>query len=109
MKLKDIINCLESKFPRTAAESWDNVGLMVGSRGSEIKKIQISLDATMKVVDNAVEQGADLIITHHPLIFSPVKNINSDTLLGRKLLKLIENKIAVYSLHTNLDLSLIHI
>lgn len=105
MKLKDIINCLESKFPRTAAESWDNVGLMVGSRGSEIKKIQISLDATMKVVDNAVEQRADLIITHHPLIFSPVKNINSDTLLGRKLLKLIENKIAVYSLHTNLDSS----
>lgn len=106
MKLSRIIGCLESRFPKSLAESWDNVGLMVGKRENEIKKIQISLDATMKAVDNAVENGADLIITHHPLIFSPLKNVNSDSLTGRKILKLIENKISVYSLHTNLDSSL---
>ncbi len=103
MRLSEIINCLENRFPKYNAESWDNVGFMIGNKEREIQKIQISLDVTMKVIDNAVEKGVDLIISHHPFIFSPVKDINSDSLMGRKILKLIENKIAVYSLHTNLD------
>lgn len=103
MKLSEIISRLEEKFPRQNAESWDNVGLLVGNREREIKKIQISLDVTMKVIENAVENNVDLIISHHPFIFSPVKEINNDSVTGRKILKLIENKIAVYSLHTNLD------
>ena len=103
MTLSEIISRLESKFPKYNAESWDNVGLMVGSRENEIKKIQISLDVTMKTIDNAIKNGVDLIISHHPFIFSPLKDINSDSLMGRKIIKLIENKIAVYSLHTNLD------
>lgn len=106
MRLSEIINRLENKFPKYNAESWDNVGLMVGNRESEIKKIQISLDVTMKAIDNAIENGVDLIISHHPFIFSPLKDINSDSLMGRKILKLIENKISVYSLHTNLDSSI---
>ena len=103
MKLSEIINKLEEKFPRQNAESWDNVGLLIGNRENEIKKIQISLDVTMRVIENAVENNVDLIISHHPFIFSPVKDINNDSVIGRKILKLIENKIAVYSLHTNLD------
>lgn len=103
MRLSEIISRLENRFPKQNMESWDNVGLMVGNKEREIKKIQISLDVTMKVIDNAVENGVDLIISHHPFIFSPIKDINSDSLMGRKILKLIENKIAVYSLHTNLD------
>lgn len=106
MRLSEIISRLENKFPKSNAESWDNVGLMVGNKEREIKKIQISLDVTMKVIDNAVENGVDLIISHHPFIFSPLKEINTDSLMGRKLMKVIENKIAVYSLHTNLDSTL---
>lgn len=103
MKLSEIISRLEEKFPRQNAESWDNVGLLIGNRENEIKKIQISLDVTMRVIENAVENNVDLIISHHPFIFSPIKDINNDSVIGRKILKLIENKIAVYSLHTNLD------
>ena len=103
MKLSEIISRLEEKFPRQNAESWDNVGLLIGNRENEIKKIQISLDVTMRVIENAVENNVDLIISHHPFIFSPIKDINNDSIIGRKILKLIENKIAVYSLHTNLD------
>lgn len=105
MKLSEIINRLEEKFPKSNAESWDNVGLIIGDRNKEIKKIQISLDITLKAIEKAIDTGADLIISHHPFIFSPIKNINGDSLLGRKILKLIENKIVVYTLHTNLDSS----
>ena len=105
MKLSEIINPLEKVFPKSNMEEWDNVGLMIGDRDMEIKKIQISLDVTMNVIDNAIKNNVDLIISHHPFIFNPIKNINTDSLLGRKILKLIENKIAVYSLHTNLDSS----
>ena len=105
MKLSEIISKLEKKFPKQNAESWDNVGLLVGRKENEIKKIQISLDVTMKVIDEAVKNKVDLIISHHPIIFSSIKEINSDSLIGKKILKLIENNISVYSLHTNLDSS----
>lgn len=103
MKLSKIIKELERTFPKDAAESWDNVGLLVGEKNQDVKNIQISLDATESVIDRAVENGVDLIITHHPLIFSPVKMINDSTLLGKKIIKLIKNGVALYSMHTNLD------
>ena len=78
MKLSEIISKLEKKFPKQNAESWDNVGLLVGRKENEIKKIQISLDVTMKVIDEAVKNKVDLIISHHPIIFSSIKEINSD-------------------------------
>lgn len=106
MKLSKIIDILEDKFPLKNSENWDNVGLILGDRSKEIKKIQISLDVTEKVVEKAVEDSVDLIISHHPLIFREIKKINSDFLLGRKILKLISNNVAVYSMHTNLDASL---
>ena len=103
MILNEIIKVLEKKFPVTNKEEWDNVGLMIGRRQNEIKKIQLSLDVTMETIDNAIKNGVDLIISHHPMIFSGVKKINSDTIIGEKIIKAIENNIAVYSLHTNLD------
>ena len=84
MKLSEIISRLEEKFPRQNAESWDNVGLLIGNRESEIKNIQISLDVTVKAVEKAVENKVDLIISHHPFIFSPLKEINNDTVIGIK-------------------------
>lgn len=105
MMARHIINRLEELYPPKNAESWDNVGLTVGDRKKEIKKIQISLDATEKAIDYAIENGVDMIITHHPMIFKGVKNIDYSTVMGRKIIKLIQNDILVYGLHTNLDAS----
>lgn len=103
MILNEIIKVLEKKFPTTNSEDWDNVGLLIGKRNNEIKKIQISLDVTNKVLENAIKNNVDLIISHHPMIFSEIKRINSDTILGNKIIKAIENNISIYTLHTNLD------
>ncbi|MFA6708256.1 MAG: Nif3-like dinuclear metal center hexameric protein [Fusobacterium sp.] len=105
MKLSNIIKILENKFPLNNAEEWDNVGLIIGNRKQEIKKVQISLDITDKVIENAINSKVNLIISHHPFIFSPKKKINTDFSVGRKTLKLISNGISVYTLHTNLDSS----
>lgn len=103
MKLNKIINFLEEKFPIFLAEDWDNVGLLVGKRDSKITGVLLSLDVTDSVIDRAVEAGANLIITHHPIIFTPLKKVTNDTLVGQKIIRLIENGISVYSMHTNLD------
>ncbi|MFK4786019.1 Nif3-like dinuclear metal center hexameric protein [Fusobacterium sp. MFO224] len=106
MKLSKIIKLLEEKFPLKNAEEWDNVGLLVGDRKQEIKRVQMSLDITDEVIEKAIGEKVDLIISHHPFIFRANKKINSDSLVGRKILKLISNNISVYTLHTNLDASL---
>ena len=103
MKLYEIINKLEESFPINLEEKWDNSGLLIGDRNSEISAIQISLDITDSVIDKAIENGCELIITHHPIIFESIKKINDSTILGKKILKLIKNGINVYSAHTNLD------
>ena len=91
MKAKKIIDFLEEKYPKSNAEEWDNVGLLVGNINKDIKKIQLSIDATEKAIEYAVENGINMIITHHPLIFKPLKSIVISELLGRKIIKLIEN------------------
>lgn len=103
MITKDIIKELEKSFPRELAEEWDNVGLLVGNNKREVKKIQLSLDATEEVIDNAIKNEVDMLITHHPMIFKGIKKIDYSEVLGRKIIKLIENKINLYTLHTNLD------
>ena len=105
IRVADIIRKLEKKFPKSNAESWDNVGLLVGSATDEVRKVQISLDATEEVIDRAIENNVDMIITHHPMIFSPLKVVTDGSLVGRKVLKLIKNNITLYSMHTNLDAS----
>lgn len=105
LKVKDIIGNLEKKYPKANAESWDNVGLIVGKLNQEVRKVQLSLDATDKAIENAIKNNADLIITHHPMIFKPVKTITTMDNLGRKIIKLIENNKSLYAMHTNLDSS----
>lgn len=103
LKVNDLINIMEKYAPVKFMESYDNVGLMVGDRECEVTKILIALDCTLKVIDEAIAKGCNLIITHHPLLFRKPKNITTDTLHGKKLIKLINNNINVYSSHTNLD------
>ena len=105
MKLRNLINKIESKYPTNLAYSWDNVGLLVGEYEQEVKKILVTLEANEKVVDEAIEKGVDLIITHHPFIFSKINRVNSGDLKGRLILKLIKNDISLYSMHTNFDIA----
>ncbi|MGL4732892.1 MAG: Nif3-like dinuclear metal center hexameric protein [Fusobacteriaceae bacterium] len=105
MILEKIISEIERCYPRKNAEKWDNVGLLIGDRKREIKKIILALDADMETIDYAIEEKADLLITHHPFIFNPIKDINTDTLLGEKIIKSIKKDLAIYSIHTNIDSS----
>lgn len=103
MKICEIVGIMEKIAPAELKEDYDNVGLMVGSSSAEVKKILIALDATLEVIDEAIEAGAELIITHHPLLFRKPSTITDDTLLGRKIMTLIKNNINLYSSHTNFD------
>lgn len=105
MKCSDLINELENFAPMYLAESWDNPGLIVGDTESDIKKILVALDATNEVIDEAITIGADIIITHHPMIFSSVKKITNQTPMGIRIRKLIKNDIAHFAMHTNLDIA----
>lgn len=103
MKINDIINIIETKFPLELAYEWDNVGLLVGDRNREVTTVVTCLDVTEDTIEFAKNAGAELIISHHPVIFSPVNRINGDTKNGKLLMDVIENKIAIYSAHTNCD------
>lgn len=106
MKLYEIIERLEKEFPPEGAYEWDNVGLLVGDKNGDIKKAVTALDVTEKAVDAAIEFGAELIVSHHPVIFSGINKITKDTALGRTLIKAIENKISIYAAHTNCDVAI---
>lgn len=103
VKCSEVIELLEKYAPPFMAEEWDNVGLMVGRSEKEVGTVLVALDINDGVIDEAIEKGADLIVTHHPFIFRGIKNVNDMTPLGRRIIRLIRNDIAVYSAHTNLD------
>lgn len=105
MKLGTIIQYLETKYPKTLAEDWDNVGLQVGSLSQDVSTVLISLDVTKEVVTEAIENHVDCIISHHPLIFKPLKNILFDTEVGYVLSTLMKHNISLYVMHTNYDIS----
>lgn len=106
MILKDLIKNIENKYPLDLAYSWDNVGLIVGDLDKKINKIMVSLEANENVIDEAINKNVDIIITHHPFIFSKMNKITTSDLKGKLLYKLIRNDIAVYSMHTNFDVSI---
>lgn len=105
MKLKSLIKRIESKYPLNLAYDWDNVGLLVGDFNNEIKKILVALEANESVINEAIENNIDLIVTHHPFIFSKINKINTGDLKGRLIHKLIKHDIALYSMHTNFDIA----
>lgn len=103
MRCSEVMNILETMSPVMFAENWDNVGLLVGREDKTVHKVMIALDATDDVVEQAVLQGVDLLLTHHPLLFSSIKKITEADFIGRRLLKLIRNDICYYAMHTNFD------
>ena len=99
MKVKDVFDFLESLYPPGTACDFDNVGLLVGNRESEVKSAVVSLDCDINTVNFAKEKGAGLIITHHPVIFEPLKSVTESSIV----FTLIKSGISVISMHTNLD------
>lgn len=103
MKCNEVITCLEKIAPRCFAEKWDNVGLLAGREDKEINKILLALDPTSEVVEEAAAWGADLLITHHPLIFSGIKSVTTSDFIGKRVFNLIFQDVCYYAMHTNFD------
>ena len=103
LKVRDIDNIMKCFAPPILKENYDNVGLMVGDKEAIVTKILIALDCTMDVILEAKEKGCNFILNHHPLLFVKPKTVTTDTLVGKKIIKLIKNDINVYASHTNLD------
>jgi len=101
--LKDVIHFLESFAPLSLQESYDNAGLITGDVNTEITTVLITLDVTEKVVEEAIQKKAELIVAHHPIIFSGIKKITGKSYVERTLIKAIKNDIAIYAAYTNLD------
>lgn len=102
--VKDVFAVLNNAAPVTRKMDFDNVGILVGDPNRVVTRVLVSLDITDEVVCEAIEQGAELIVSHHPLFFS-LKAVRSDDLIGRTVLTLAENRIAAICMHTNLDIS----
>lgn len=105
VKCQVVMDAIEKLAPRRLAESWDNVGLLLGSPAQTIHKVLLTLDVTEEVVEKAVQDGIDLIIAHHPLIFKSIHAIRTDLPQGKILSALLKSNIAVYAAHTNLDIT----
>ncbi|MBO5146370.1 MAG: Nif3-like dinuclear metal center hexameric protein [Lachnospiraceae bacterium] len=103
MKCYEVIEKLESLSPAAFAEEWDNIGLLAGRRGKEVETIYIALDASDDVIEDAVRLGADMLLTHHPLIFKKLDRIDTDDFIGKRVYELIRNDISYYAMHTNFD------
>ncbi len=103
VRIKDILESLNIEAPFNLAESWDNIGLLVGNPQQEVTSVLVGLDPTNRLVDEAIAQGANTIITHHPVIFKPLTAINTAEPAGRLLEKVLANHIAVIGCHTNFD------
>ena len=103
MKLKKIAEIIERAFPLSTAYEWDNCGILLGDGEREISRALISLDVNNAVLAEAISVNADLILSHHPILFDGMKKITADNAEGRLISGLLENKIAVYAAHTNCD------
>ena len=103
MKMEKIIDRLAERYPSIYAMNWDNPGLQVGKSSHTVKKVMIARDATDHVIQECISWEADLLVTHHPLLLSGIRNITDGNFQGRKILAMVENGIAHYAIHTNYD------
>lgn len=101
--ISSIIEFLEDFAPRQLAENWDNIGLLVGDAAREVTKVMTCLTLTPDVAEEAMTAGAELVVSHHPVLFRPIQRLTADQSEGGMLLELIEHRIAVYSPHTAFD------
>jgi len=105
VKVGEITNIIEDLAPIGYAYKWDNVGLQVGSKKDSVKSILTTLEITDAILNEAIENDVNMIITHHPMIFSPLKKIIKEDLKGKLIYKAIQNNISIYATHTNIDIA----
>jgi len=103
MKVKDITNCLEAFSPLKHAEDFDNVGLLVGDYQMDVSGVLVALDALEEVIDEAIENKCNLVVSFHPIIFKGLRKINGNSYVERVVVKAIHHNIAIYAIHTALD------
>lgn len=103
MLCKDVMETIERRYPCSCAMDWDNVGLLVGRKDKEVNRIYVALDAKDEVIKAAANAHADMLVTHHPMIFSGMRRITEDDFTGRRVIRLIQEDIACYAMHTNYD------
>lgn len=103
MKIKDIISAIETKAKLSLQEDYDNSGLIYGHPADDIQKVLISVDCTEEVIDEAIKENCNMVVSHHPLIFGGLKKITGKNFVERTLIKAIKNNIAIYAAHTSLD------
>jgi len=103
MKIKDIITVIESRAPLSFQEDYDNSGLIIGDSEQPVEKALICFDVTMPVIQEAIDKKCQLIISHHPLIFNPLKRLQNRTYIEKVIIAAIKNDLAIYAAHTNID------
>ena len=103
LRVQDVCSYLEEKAPLALQESYDNAGLLVGDPTQRVSGVLVSLDCLESVVDEAIEKGCNLIVSHHPIVFKGLKRLTGANYVERTVLKAIKNSIALYAIHTNLD------
>lgn len=103
MQVHEITSFLEGLAPLSYQEDYDNAGLIVGSSNMEVSKALLCLDSTPEVIEEAISEGANLVIAHHPILFSGLKRLNGNTYVERAIISAVKNDIAIYAVHTNLD------
>lgn len=103
MKIKEITSYLEDIAPISLQESYDNSGLIVGNPNTEVTGVLTTLDATESIIDEAIKKDCNLIVAHHPILFFGLKRLNGNSYVERTIIKAIQNNIAIYAIHTNLD------
>lgn len=102
-KVSEIVGCITDMAPLEWQESWDNAGLQLGDANMLVDKALVAVDVTEAVIDEAIEKGFHLVISHHPLIFKPLKHLRPENTIERIVIKAIKNDVAIACMHTNLD------
>lgn len=103
MKIREVLDYLDRKVPLNQQDSWDNSGLQVGDINQELRGVLVAIDITELVIDEAIKEGCNLIVTHHPLLFHATKQITPDYYIHHCVMMAIKHDITIYSAHTNLD------
>ena len=103
MLASEIIDGINERIPESLQESWDNCGLQLGDKNQQVERVMVALEVTHGVIDEAIEKKCQMIITHHPFFFTPIRSLDFTSFRGKLARRLIENEMLVYSAHTNLD------
>lgn len=105
IQCKDVMARLDELAPQAYACDWDNPGFLAGRQDKEVRRVLVALDVTTEVVEQAIHEQADMIVTHHPLVFRALKKINDQNFVSRRIVKLLQADISYYAMHTNFDVS----